>query len=490
MNRRSRGLTRRSFLTSSGAAALATTLPNAGCGNSSAHADASTDVIVVGAGFAGLSAARALTAAGASVRVIEARERVGGRVLNEDIGGGKIVEAGGEFVGKKQTRLLELAAAVGVETFPVYNTGRNVLLYKGMTRTYPTTDAIPPVPRADAQEFFQFLLNQQDPLAELVPLEAPWTATGLDPLVYDSQTAETWKLEMLVSDGARFLFDVFTEAVFAAEPRDLSLLHYLFYIHSGFGTISLASVQDGAQESRFVGGSQLIAQRVAEELGDRIVYASPVRRIRDLGDEVVVETDGKTYRAGQIVCALPPTLCGRIDFDAPLPAARDQLTQRVPMGSVIKANVIYDSPFWRDDGLTGQAVSDTGPVKVTFDNSPPDGSPGIILGFILGAEARRWGRRSMGERRTAVLENLAQYFGPRALQPTHYLEHEWSSEAFSRGCYGGFMPTGVWTSFGEALREPVGRIHWAGTETADVWNGYMDGAVRSGERVAAELASD
>jgi monoamine oxidase len=488
-HKRYRQFSRRAFLAGAGATAVATTLPAVGCGNSSASADASTDVIVVGAGFAGLSAARTLVAAGASVRLLEARDRVGGRVLNESIGDGKIVEAGGEFAGKTQTRLLELAAAVGVDTFPVYNSGRNLLFYDGQMRTYATTDAIPPLPRADAQEFFQFLLNQQEPLAQLVPLDAPWTATGLDAVAFDSKTAETWKLEMLASPGARFLFDVFTEAVFAAEPHDLSLLHYLFYIHSGFGTISLATVQDGAQESRFVGGSQLIVQRIAEALGDQVVFNSPVRRILDLGDEVVVETDGARYRAGRVVCALPPTLCGRIDFDPPLPAARDQLTQRAPMGSVIKTNVIYDTPFWRDDGLTGQVVSDTGPVKVTFDNSPPDGSPGIVLGFIVGDEARRWGRRTISERRSAVIDNLAQYFGSRALHPAHYLEHDWSSEPFTRGCYVGFMPPGVWTWYGEALREPVGRIHWAGTETADVWNGYMDGAVRSGEQVTAEIAA-
>jgi monoamine oxidase len=236
-----------------------------------------------------------------------------------------------------------------------------------------------------------------------------------------------------------------------------------------------------------VGGAQPISAAAARALGRRVVLRSPVRRIVQERRRVRVESDRLAVQARRVIVALPPTLAGRIEYRPGLPALRDQLTQRVPMGSVIKIHAVYDAPFWRDEGLTGQATSDTGPVKITFDNSPPDGSPGVLLGFIEGQEARAWGRRPAGERRQAVLGSFARYFGPRASSPRDYVEMNWGEERWSRGCYVGYTPPGVLLDFGSALREPVGRVHWAGTETATVWNGYMDGAVQSGQRAAAEV---
>jgi monoamine oxidase len=202
---------------------------------------------------------------------------------------------------------------------------------------------------------------------------------------------------------------------------------------------------------------------------------------------VRVESDRLIVTADRAIVAMAPTMCGRIEYRPGLPALRDQLTQRVPMGSVLKCQAIYDRPFWRDDGLTGQATSDAGPAKVTFDNSPPEGAPGVMLGFVEGHDAREWGRRPAGERRDAVLQSFARYFGERMLQPVEYVEMNWGEEPWSRGCYVGFTPPGVLLDYGEALREPVGPIHWAGTETATEWNGYMEGAVQSGERAAKEV---
>src|SRR5262249_22171576 len=196
----------------------------------------------------------------------------------------------------------------------------------------------------------------------------------------------------------------------------------------------------GAQDARFVGGSQLVAQKVADALGKRIVkLKTPVRRIKQTGGGVIVDTDRKRYRGGRVIVSLPPTLCGRLDYDPVLPGMRDQLTQRVPMGSVIKCEAVYDRPFWRDAGLSGQATSDTGAAKITFDNTPQDGSPGVLLGFIEGADARFWGTQSADARKQAVLESFASYFGPQAMNATNFIEHDWSSEPWSRGCYAGFM---------------------------------------------------
>ncbi len=333
------------------------------------------------------------------------------------------------------------------------------------------------------------VLGQLEPLAKKISLATPWAVDGVDTRALDGQTVESWKLANLQTDGARFLFDLAVEAVFAAEPRDLSLLHFLFYVNAGGGLTPLVSVTDGAQESRFVGGSQLVALRMAAALGRRVVLGTPVRRIVDQGDSVLVVGDTQAWRASRVIVTLPPALAARIDYAPVLPSARDQLTQRYPMGSVIKCQAIYDRPFWRERGLTGQVTSDTGPVKVTFDNSPPDGSPGVLLGFVEGDEARRLSGRPEAERRAAVLDSFVRYFGPEAARARDYIDRDWSSDPWTRGCYAGFLQPGSLTSYGPSIRTPVGRIHWAGTETAEDWNGYIEGAIRSGERAADEIAS-
>jgi monoamine oxidase len=273
----------------------------------------------------------------------------------------------------------------------------------------------------------------------------------------------------------------------------LSLLFVLFYIagagneHTPGTFERLVNTGGGAQESRFVGGSQLVSKRVAHELGKRhLELGHPVRRIVQTKTGVRVECDKLVVHGKQVIVAMAPTLAGRIDYRPGLPALRDQLSQRVPNGSVIKCEAVYDKPFWRTSKLTGQAVSDADPVRVTFDNTPPDGSPGVLLGFIEGHAARAWGARSAAQRRQAVLNNFATYFGKEALKPRAYYEKNWTHETWTRGCYTGYMPPGALVDFGTALRKPFRRIHWAGTETSTIWAGYMDGAVRSGKRAAKE----
>ena len=215
--------------------------------------------------------------------------------------------------------------------------------------------------------------------------------------------------------------------------------------------------------------------------------STPVRRIEYSSDGVRVIADGGDVRASRAIVAIPPTLCGRIDYDPPLAGYRDQLTQRMPQGSVIKVMAVYDAPFWRDDGLSGEATSDVGPAKLSFDNTPPSGSPGVLVGFLEGERARQYGRFTAAQRREAVLKGFGRLFGDRAGRPERFIERVWADEEWSRGCYGCYMPPGGWTQFGQALRTPIGPIHWAGAETATVWSGYMDGAVQSGQRAASEV---
>jgi len=446
----------------------------------------SADVLVVGAGLAGLTAARDLMAAGRSVLVLEARDRVGGRVVNRDIGDGKVVEMGGEYAGPTQDRVLALAAELDVATFPTYDAGMNVLHFNGKRGTYAGG-----IPRINPLVLADTGLAQArlESMAKKVPVDAPWTAAKA--ALWDGQTFETWVRRNTASPTAYKLLALAAEAVFAAEPGDLSLLHVLFYAHSGGKFQHLVETTGGAQQDRFVGGSALIAERLADRLGrQKVKLGAAVSKIAVAGDKVTATTAAGPFDGKRIIVTAPPLLAGRIEYEPALPYWREQLTQRAPMGSVIKCQVIYDEPFWRAEGLSGQATGDGEGSRVVFDNSPPDGSPGVLLAFVEGDEARQLGQESAQTRRAAVVTSLTRYFGPKAGFPADYLELDWQQERWSGGCYGTIFGPNVWTRYGHALTTPVGPIHWAGTETSPVWCGYMDGAVRSGERAARAVLAE
>jgi monoamine oxidase len=440
------------------------------------------DVVVVGAGFAGLAAARRIAAAGRSVLVVEARDRVGGRVLNTALPSGQPIEIGGQWVGPTQDRLLQLAREVRVATFPTYDDGQYIDHRNGLTYRYD--GRIPFGAGAGAAEA-GVVIERWNDNASRIDTERPWAAA--DALAWDSQTVHSWMEDNLASEDGKALIELAIEAVWSVQPRDLSFLHAMFYVASAGSVEHLIATSGGAQQDRFVGGSQAVAVRAAEQLGDRLLLSSPVRRVERSSGNVRVVGDGFTVRAQRAIVAMAPALAGRLTYDPPLPPRRDQLTQRMPMGSVIKVMCVYDTPFWREDGLAGQATSDTGPVKITFDNSPPDGSAGVLLGFFEGEAAREWGQRTSAERRQVTIDAFARYFGDQARDVRAYLEKDWDADPWARGGYVGITPPGVLLDYGVALREPIDRLHWAGTETATRWNGYMDGAVRSGERAATEV---
>ncbi len=484
--------TRRGFIGGAAAAAAVGAAPAEAKKKAKAKKVRRADVIVVGAGLAGLQAARSVVAAGKSVVVVEARDRVGGRTLNADVGGGKVVEVGGQWVGPTQDRLLALAKDLGIDTFKTYFEGQGLLSYKGSHQTFDATGPLGPIPPVlDGIADAATAIAKLDDMAKSIDVQKPWAAARA--AEWDGQTFETWKLANTTTTGGRFLVDLGFTSVFAAEPRDVSLLWSIFYMASAGNESTpgsftrLIGTDGGAQDSRFVGGSQSVSLKMAAELGKRVVLKSPVRSIEQTGSGVTVHCDKRTFKGKHVIVAVPPTLAGRIRYAPNMPFARDQLTQRLPMGTVIKTCVVYDTPFWRDQGLAGYANTDFEAVRLTYDNSPPDGSPGILLAFIEGEHALGWGQRSKADRRNQVLSELTKLYGDQAAKPKQYFEKAWATETYSRGCYGGYAPPGLLLGYGEALRAPVGRIHWAGTETADYWNGYMDGALRSGERAAKEI---
>ena len=441
------------------------------------------DVVVVGAGFAGLAAATKVASSGKSVAVLEARDRVGGRVHNLKLDGGERVEIGGQWVGPGQDRVLALIPALGLETYPTYVDGDNVYYRDGNRQNY--TGTIPPAQPAALIEVAQ-LISKLDSMAAEVPVDAPWTAPHA--AEWDSQTFESWKLANVLTQEARDLTDLAFASVFATDTADVSLLFALFYIATAGSFNHLIDTAGGAQDSRIVGGSALIADGMAKKLGKRVRLRQPVGAIVKDGKRLEVRARSETWSAKRVIVALPPALIETIDFRPKLPAQRAQLQQRVPMGQVIKCMAVYERPFWREDGLSGMATSNLGPVNLTFDNTPASGSPGVLLGFMEGKAARDYAPASKQERADAVLGSFERYFGPRArTDAIGYVDKVWADDPWSRGCYVGYMPPGVLLGWGDQLRAPVGGIHWAGTETASEWAGYMDGALESGERAAGEV---
>lgn len=445
---------------------------------------ANVDVIVVGAGVAGLVTADRVRAAGRSVVVLEARDRVGGRTLTEAVAGVKdlSVDAGAAWVAPDQQHVRTELARFGLETTPQAGPGDALASLRGKARRYTgAARALDPVTTADVgQAMMRFAAA-----AEHVDVEAPWR--GDHATKYDAQTFESWIRRTCVTSKGRDYFRLLCEAVLATEPQNVSLLHMLFVARSGGGLSHLVTTGGGAQDARVVGGMQQLSQFLAAGLGRWVRLQEPVTTIMHDADGVSVHSESGATTAHRVVVTVPPALATSIEYLPGLPHDRTQLVQRMPHGSVVKCHAVYSRPFWHDLALSGEMATDEGPGKVVFDTSPPGSRYGVLTVLVEGDDALRLGARGEARARTAVLRGLAEHLGPRAMDPLAFVSRDWTAEEWTRGCFGAHLPPGAWTQVGSALRVPVGRLHWAGAETAERWCGYVDGAVSSGERAAAEV---
>ena len=459
--------------------------PVAASVSSAGHDGATTgqvDVVVIGGGFAGLAAAHRLRDQGLSVRVLEARDRVGGRTMTEQTEHGA-VDLGGQWLGPGQTRMYELVAQLGAETYPMNVRGASVLHVDGRRTTYP--GVIPRVPRPWGLGVLGLTMARVNRMAATIDVNRPWACRHAEQ--WDRQTLGDWLHRNVPSRWARELLEIAITSVMAVPPAEISLLHALFYVASAGSLELLVESEGGAQQDRVVGGMQSLAERFAAGLGDALVLGAPVAAVEEDGAGVVVHgAGGAGWRCRRVVCTAPPPLVRALTFSRPLSPARRALLERLPMGSAMKCFALYREPFWRAAGLSGQAVINEWPVRTLFDASGAGDRPAALMGFAEGNDARTLAGLPEAERRAAVVAAFVKVYGEAAAHPIGYLDRYWGDEAWSGGCYAAVRPPGTWVGFGNLLAEPHGAVHFAGTETATVWHGYIEGAVRSGERAADE----
>ncbi|AQT81146.1 monooxygenase [Mycolicibacterium litorale] len=440
----------------------------------------SYDVVVIGAGFAGLTAARELTRAGFDTVVLEGRDRVGGRSSTTTLAGVP-VDLGGTFVGPTQDAVLALAAELGCPTTATYHDGANLIRWRGKVRSYRGT-----IPKLSLFGLLDIgrVQWQFERLSRDIDVTQPWTSRRAKQL--DATTLGGWLRSVRASASSRDLLAIMARVTWGAEPDDVSMLHAARYVKAAGGLDRMLDVVGGAQQDHFPGGTQQIADKMAADLGDRIHLGAVVTRIEWSDDAVAVASSGGVVEARRAIIAIPPAHRQGIDIAPPPPIGYQQLAQRWAQGALSKAYAAYPRPFWREHGLSGQALSDQGPVFITFDVSPGDEGPGILLGFV---DSRGFDGLSPDQRRRQAVAGFTALFGPDAENPVDYLDHCWGAEPFAPGGPTAAVPPGMWTEFGRLLRKPVGPLHWASTETADEWTGFLDGAVRSGQRAAAEVAA-
>ncbi len=444
-----------------------------------------TDVVVVGAGFAGLRAAQRLTQAGRSVTVLEARDRVGGRICPGEIAG-RTIDLGGMWLGPTQRRLDTLTREMGLVRYPMYLEGECTLAFRGRFDRAPGEDFDKALGTPNRLRLLKLNWELERAMKRL-DVAAPWNHPKAHEM--DGQTVASWVAGRTSSADIRELMNMVCEAVFCTEARELSFLFFAFYCKAAGGLlVLLAGGPGGAQNLLFDGGLHAAANHLAEGLGDSVRLSSPVVAVEQDADLISVTTAaGDAVTARRLIMATPPPLAAAITWEPGLPQDRRRLLERQTMGSTIKAWLAYDRPFWRDSNHNGFVMDDTSAFTPAFDATPPGSGIGLIAGFFESVEGRSVADAGVDGRRDIAIRTLVRHLGPQAGSPIEYVDKDWTGEEWSKGCYGAVMPPGVLTTVGHLMREPFGAVHWAGTETATEWSGYVEGALESGDRAAREV---
>ncbi|XP_006825223.1 amine oxidase [flavin-containing]-like [Saccoglossus kowalevskii] len=448
------------------------------------------DVIVIGAGLSGLSAAWLLHKENVDVVVLEARDRVGGRtytIHNSDVG---YCDLGGSYAGPTQNRLFRIAKEVDVDNYILPDKDQSVWLENGKAIPFKVTGYFPFFWNPFIYTDFNYLMREWDRMGEMIPKDAPWDCKYAKE--WDNKTMQQWIDENIWTKTVRELARQQVNINVCAEPEEVSMLWFLWYVVQCGGFLRISSNTNGGQERKFHGGTQQISIKISERIGsERVKLNSAVARIQQNEIGVMVTTlDGDTYKADHVIISIPPPLTAHITYDPPLPPLRLQHAQRIPMGSAMKCIAYYKTPFWTKKNLTGSiiAVDQKCPFVHVINDTKPDGSFPAVVTFVVGNKAREFIVKTTEERKRLVCEYLAiAYDNEEALHPVHYLEKSWMTEPYSGGCYTAIIPPGQLTKYGKIIREPVGRLYFAGTETATEWSGYMDGAIQAGERASRQV---
>jgi monoamine oxidase len=444
---------------------------------------ADVDFCVVGAGFAGLTAALRLKQAGYSVALLEARDRVGGRTFTELRDDGTWIDRGGAWIGPGQDRIHALLNEFDIASYKQYADGEAMMVVDGKQFRY--RGVVPRTLNPFATVNLGTAMLELTKMCKTIPLEAPWEAKKADK--WDSITVALWLDHHVRSVAARDLLETAIGGTYTSDTSEVSLLFALHQMASGGGPDFVFGIEGGSQDSRIVGGMGALYRPMSAQIGDSLQLAAPVRSIAQDDAGVTVRADDTAVRARRAIVAVPIAIASQIIYEPMLSVDRSFLHQRMPGGAVAKINIVYDEPFWRADGLSGQSAAPGTPAQVTIDACTDSGTPGVLCVIVEGPIARDMCNLDAAHRREAVLAELATRFGAKARSPVDFIEQNWTTERYSGGGMISHAPPGVLTEFGPALREPCGRIHWAGTESSAVMCGWVDGAVRSGERAAAEV---
>ena len=443
-------------------------------------------VIIIGAGFSGVAAAKKLHEAAIPFLLVEARERLGGRVYTKQISEELYLDLGGQWIGPSQDRMYALCKSYSLEYFETYDQGYNVLDLKKQVKKFKGL-----IPNLDLFSLINldFVLKKLERLAKTIPEDSPWLHPKA--LEFDQVSLAAFVAKHCKTKSCQKVITLALETVFAAELNEVSLLHALFYFKSGRDLNTLINIKNGAQLHRIAGGMQTLVERMAQPFMEQIKFNHPVDRIRKEDGVFTVKGEGFSYKAKKIIMAIPPILAGKINFHPMLSSAKRQVMDRIAMGQVGKCFMVYQKPFWRESGFSGQAFADEhSPFQSMFDASPKEADFGIMLAFTIGNRAKAYFENTKEKRKAIMLSKLVAYFGKDAELPMLYEDFSMTDEAWSRGCYAGIYPTGAWTGFQDAYSKTENDIYWAGTEASKVWFGYIEGAVRAGETAADNILSD